>query len=215
MKEQKFIAAYSMGKDSTLAIYKAVQAGLRPIALLNSNNTDWPVRLHNIDPAVIERLSACLDIPISVFRTTDAAYAADFKRQLQKYRELGAELCVFGDIDLAEHRDWNEQICQECGIKQHLPLWGINRRQIVEDFLASGFSAQIITVDTDKMSADYLGQKLCPALIAELAAQGIDACGENGEFHTLVTDGPLFTRPLQYKFGRLFNQSHYAVLPVL
>jgi uncharacterized protein (TIGR00290 family) len=102
---------------------------------------------------------------------------------------------VFGDIDLQPHRDWEEKVCARAGIAVHLPLWQQSRRELVEEFWRLGFKALVVCTDNRFLPARYCGQEFDRAYVESLPV-AVDACGENGEFHTVVYDGPLFKAPL-------------------
>jgi len=126
--------------------------------------------------------------------------------------ECGLPAAVFGDIDLEEHRTWEEQACAAAGINAFLPLWQGNRRELVEWFLKAGFVAMITTVNTERMSEGYLGRVLDAGLLEELEEKGIDACGEEGEYHSVVTNGPTFKRPLLVSIKGTYYEAGYARL---
>jgi diphthine-ammonia ligase len=99
----------------------------------------------------------------------------------------------FGDIDLQEHRDWEEMVCAKAGLHALLPIWKQDRRALVYEMLDQPIEAMIVSCN-DTMGPDFLGRILEPALIDELEAIGVDPCGEDGEYHTLVLNCPLFSR---------------------
>ncbi|MCW3115445.1 MAG: adenosine nucleotide hydrolase [Segetibacter sp.] len=115
-------------------------------------------------------------------------------------KEYDLQYAVFGDIDLQAHRDWEEMVCAKAGLKAILPLWKQDRRELVDQMLASGIETIIVSCN-EVMGERFLGKKLAPSLIDELEAIGVDACGENGEYHTLVLNCPLFSNSLQVEVG--------------
>ncbi len=120
-------------------------------------------------------------------------YEAAFLDALAELRaEHGVEVGVFGDIDLQPHRDWVERVCAEAGLRACLPLWLEPRRPLLDELLAQGVCASIVAVNAERLDERFLGRCLDERTIAELEAAGVDACGEEGEFHTVVTDAPLF-----------------------
>ena len=215
MEKKKFAASFSTGKDSSLALYKAIEAGMEPVGLITTYNTNaekaW---FHGVPEETLLRLSAALDIPIYLVRTDGTDYEEKFEETLRALKAHGAEYCVFGDIDLQQHRDWDEARCQAAGLHGCYPLWQMDRRRAVEEFLRAGFIARITTVNTKYMDASYLGEVLSEDLLKKLDAAGVDVCGENGEYHTLVTDGPLFQHPFTYTCGQVVYDHDYAKLQV-
>ncbi len=196
-KDTPFVASYSGGKDSTLALWRAVRAGARPLALLTMlDETGERSRSHGVSPAVLDAQAALLGLPRISGHASWGDYERVFVEKLGHAREMGAVAAVFGDIDLVAHRQWEEQVCLAAGLAPALPLWGEDRLALVREFVDAGFTARIVVIRRDLMADDYLGQVLDHALIARMLADRIDPCGEAGEFHTLVTGGPLFGAPL-------------------
>lgn len=212
----KFTGSYSSGKDSTLAIYKAILMGFEPQSLIMTYNEDknktW---FHGIDEKMIEKLCDSLQIPIRLLRTSGKDYEMNFERVLREESAKGAEICVFGDIDIEEHLAWNTDRCNNADIKPLLPLWKKSREQVVYDFIDSGFITYITVIDTQKMDAKYIGKQLTRELVSELKSEGVDACGENGEYHTFVCDGPLFSKPVEFKPGIPVFDGRYVRIKVL
>jgi uncharacterized protein (TIGR00290 family) len=109
---------------------------------------------------------------------------------------------VFGDIDIHSHRDWEESVCRSAQIRAFLPLWQNDRRSLLTEWWRLGFEATIVVIRESVLGRHYLGRRLDPATVREIERRGLDPCGENGEFHTLVTAGPVFNEPLRVKMGR-------------
>ncbi|WP_164914343.1 Dph6-related ATP pyrophosphatase [Aminipila luticellarii] len=211
-----FTASYSGGKDSTLAIYKAICMGLEPQSLIMTYNEDrnktW---FHGITEQMIHRLSESLQIPIKLIRTAGTEYERNFEDALKEEKRKGAEICVFGDIDIADHLKWNKERCGASGLNPLLPLWKKSRIQVVYDFIDSGFITYITVVDTEKMNGKYIGKQLTRKLIAQLQAEGVDVCGENGEYHTFVCDGPIFSRPVPLDVEKQSFDGRYARIEIV
>jgi uncharacterized protein (TIGR00290 family) len=155
-----------------------------------------------------------MGIPINTAITTWGDYENNFKRLISQLKNENVADGVFGDIDLEPHRVWVERVCGESGITPHLPLWKENRRNLVEEFIREGFKALIVVVNRTMMSERFLGRLIDTDLIEELEAEGVDACGENGEFHTFVYDGPIFKKKLKYVTDTKVHFEQYTFLPV-
>lgn len=213
---KKFIASYSGGKDSILAIHRAIQQGMTPIALITTYNTDkersW---FHGLPQPVLESISQSLGIPIWLIKTSGEDYTVNFERALSSAKALGAEVCVFGDIDIQAHNDWCSERCHNVGLEPCFPLWGEARSALVYEFIDSGFTTNITVVDTKRMNPRFLGEKLTRKLVDEIAGEGVDICGENGEYHTFASGGPLFHQPVTFSFGEPLTENHYAILPIV
>ena len=118
---------------------------------------------------------------------------------------------VFGDIDIESHRAWEEKVSATVGAEALLPLWQGNRKQLVLDMLAAGIETRIVSCQP-QLAEDFLGELMTVELLAELEKTGVDVCGENGEFHTLVTNCPLFKAPLDINFGEKVRHEHYCFI---
>lgn len=213
MKGLRIAVSWSGGKDSCLAFHRCLVRGAVPAALLTV--FDEPMersRSHGLRPEVVQAQAECLQVPLRVARASWATYEVAFRAQLAALREDGVHDIVFGDIDLPAHREWEERVCRDAGVRAHLPLWLGDRRQLLDEFWAAGFVCRIVAVDRKHLDASVLGAELTPALVDAFVARGIDACGENGEFHTVVVDGPCFRRPLGLGFGRVVESGGYLAI---
>lgn len=199
-----FVCSWSGGKDSALAFHRAVRAGLRPVALLTMLQEDGArSRSHGLRPEVLDAQAEALGLPLLRGHATWDGYEASFIDQLRRAKALGAEAAVFGDIDLQPHRDWEEKVCGEAGLTPLLPLWLEPRRKLVDEWLAAGFRARLVAVREGRLPREFLGRILNLPLVAEIEALGCDACGEAGEYHTVVEDGPGFRSALHLEPGAI------------
>jgi len=107
-----------------------------------------------------------------------------------------AEAVVFGDIDLEPHREWEEKVCDAANLKAMLPLWQQHRKKLVFDMIDSGIKTIIVSCNTH-LGEEFLGKEITKELAEEMEILGVDACGENGEYHTLVIDFPIFSQPIK------------------
>lgn len=211
----KFVASYSGGKDSALAIYKAMKQGFSPVSIIITYNTDrersW---FHGIPENILKDISESLNIPVWKVKTKGSQYNINFEKALSEAKNLGAETCVFGDIDIEAHRKWCEERCKNVGLMSMLPLWGMERKAVVEEFIDAGFKACFTIIDVKRMRDEYLGKILTKELLLKLSEEGTDVCGENGEYHTFVYDGPIFNYPVQYHFAEKITENGYSILPI-
>ena len=216
LQNKWFVASYSGGKDSALALHRAVQQGMVPQCLLVTYNTNlgrsW---FHGIPEPLLELVSRSLNIPIRLIFTNGEDYQEQFIAALIEQKTLGAEVCIFGDIDIEDHLDWCTNICKQAGITPYFPLWQEPREHLVREFIAEGFIANITVVDTKRLSDKHLGMVLSEDTIASIASEGADVCGENGEYHSFVSDGPLFSFPIPIIKGEKLQKGQFAVLPIL
>jgi Predicted ATPases of PP-loop superfamily len=192
------VISWSGGKDSCYAMMQAKAAGHHPLVLLSMMNENGKIsRSHGLPHALILRQAEAMGLPVATIPTTWEAYEVRFIAALQQTVALyGVEAAVFGDIDLQAHRDWEEKVCAAAGIEALLPLWQQSRRELVTAMLESGIRTMIVSCNTH-LGPDFLGRIMDEQLLADLEAKGVDIAGENGEYHTLVLDCPLFKAPLE------------------
>ncbi len=216
LQGKRFVLSYSGGKDSILALHRALKLGMVPQKLIITYNTDmgrsW---FHGIPEPLLNTVSRCLDIPICLIRTSGPAYQENFIRQLRLEKQQGAEVCVFGDIDIIGHLQWCSEVCQEAGLEPFFPLWQEPREALVREFLQEGYTAHITVVDTTRLTQAHLGKVLSEDVLSSIQKEGADVCGENGEYHTFVSDGPAFASAVPFAFGAPQFRGNYAVLPLL
>jgi len=189
--------SWSGGKDSCLACYKALSEGYEVSYLLNMvNKENKKSRSHGTDVKLISAQAEAMGVPILQIPTSWEEYEGDFKSAASKLKELGIKIGVFGDIYLPEHREWAERVCKEIGIEPVLPLWENDTEDLLLEFIGAGFKAIVVAVKAD-LGEDMLGEKIDINLVNELKKRKIDLCGEHGEFHTFVMDGPLFKNRIE------------------
>ena len=198
MQGKKFVLSYSGGKDSVLALDRMVRQGHRPVGLLvtfcEEEQCSW---FHRIPRAVLSQLEESLDIPMTLVATGGDDYVENFENALRCFKQEGAEAVVFGDIDIQEHYDWCHTRCTNTGLESIFPLWGEDRKAVVDELIDLGFEAVITIVNTKKLDEQYIGNTLTKDTAAQIFADGADICGENGEYHTLVVAGPLFKKAIR------------------
>lgn len=203
--------SWSGGKDSCFALMQAIKQGYQPKALLNVLNEHAKIsRSHGIPAEILQAQAERADLPMHLVSSSWQDYETKFVNALQLLvKEFDLQYAAFGDIDLQAHRDWEEKVCAKAGLQAILPLWKQDRRNLVDEMLASGIETMIVSCN-EVMGERFLGQPLTPSVIDELEALGIDACGENGEYHTLVLNCPLFSKPLQVKVtGKMLHEKYW------
>jgi len=135
-----------------------------------------------------------------VFRSASwHQYETEFLSVLREFKKSGVDVGVFGDIDVDSHLEWVRRVCGVAEIVPVHPLWKRNRHELLEEFIGLGFSAQIVVINEQKMDKRFLGMIIQAHTIAEMEETGIDPSGEIGEYHTVVTDGPIFTSSVKIK----------------
>ncbi|QCR32006.1 diphthine--ammonia ligase [Lysinibacillus sp. SGAir0095] len=211
----KFIASFSGGKDSTLALYKAMKVGEAAGLIVMMEEQGKRSRSHGMPPDLIRAQASSIGLPIYSAAASWADYEKVFISLLEKAKNHGAEVLVTGDLDMPAHGCWHEKVADYAGLKLGMPLWELDHREVVEEFIDLGFVTMIVTVNlTLGMREDDLGRTLTHEYVKELVARGIDPCGEGGEFHTTVIDGPIFKQPIPVRKCKVVKDGDYAFLPL-
>lgn len=195
------VASWSGGKDSCLACYKAILEGFKVSHLLNFASKEERCMSHGLDSKLMVAQSQAIGIPIIQREVSWSTYEDVFKATVMELKRMGVEGVVFGDIDLQEHKDWVNRVCTELDIIAIEPLWGLNPEQILIDFINAGFESIVINVKADLFGEEWLGRRVDGSLIEDLrklqSRYNIHMCGEFGEYHTLVVDGPIFKKRIK------------------
>ncbi len=204
----KVVVSWSGGKDSCFACYKARAQGYEVSYLINFISREFRrVSFHGTRARLISRQAQAIGIPLVQYTVPPdmSLYEQRFKKAVSALKRNGVEGMVFGDIYLQEHRDWIERVCGELGITPLLPLWGMAPERVLGGFIEAGFEALIISAKADIFDEKWLGRRIDRSFLFDLKQleQGkeLDVCGEHGEYHTLVVDGPLFWKRLQVTYG--------------
>ena len=210
-----FVCSWSGGKDSCLALYRAVSVGAKPTFLFTMlDESGKRSRSHALPLEVLEAQAHSLGIRLRTASASWSEYEAVFIATLQEFTECGIEVCVFGDIDIDSHREWEEMVCGKAEMQAYLPLWKTPKENLLNEFLTLGFEGMIIVTNAAKLGKEYLGKKLDLALIEQFRAVGIDPSGEAGEYHTVVTNGPLYSETLNLVKGKVVQHSGYWFLSI-
>jgi uncharacterized protein (TIGR00290 family) len=201
MVRSRAAVSWSGGKDCCLALMRAAETH-DVIAMVTMFGEDGSrSRSHGLTPAVIEAQSARLGLPLHTERCSWETYTNQFLRLLDRLKQHDVTHMIFGDIIGDSHRAWNQRVCAAHGLTPVMPLWGEPTRRLAEEFLARGGEARLVTVRPPLLDDSWLGSTLDHALIERLVSLGVDPCGEFGEYHTVVTNCPLFMSPLRLVSG--------------
>jgi len=196
--EQAF-ASWSGGKDGCMALHLASAGGLKIRYLLNmvteDGRTSWS---HGMAARWLDMQSKAIGIPLVQKRTTQADYEATFKRTMADFKREGITAGVFGDIDFNAHREWIDRVCAAGSITPHLPLWLMDQNKILKDFVGLGFETIVVAVNAELLGESWVGRVIDRAFISDIKKlENVTPCGESGEYHTLVVDGPIFKKRLE------------------
>jgi diphthine-ammonia ligase len=204
------LCSWSGGKDSCFALMQAIQQGYSPRVLLNVLNEKGKIsRSHGIPAEILKMQADKADLPIHLICSSWEEYERNFTTALHALKEeYGLTHSVFGDIDLQAHRDWEEKVCNAAGLTAVLPLWKKDRKQLVLQMLETGMETMIVSCN-ETMGETYIGQQLTVSLVEELEKLGVDPCGENGEYHTLVLDCSLFSERINVSVAKKQMHENY------
>ena len=204
------ILSWSGGKDSSLTL-AALRADPRyeVVALLTSITRDYDrVSIHGVRRSLLEAQAEATVLPLVEIelrpQSSNDAYEAAFTRALEELsaRFPSARTIAFGDLFLDDVRAYRERQLAESGFAPLFPIWGRDTRALAEEFIDAGFVAHLVCVDTQQLSVSFAGRRFDRDLLAELP-QSVDPCGERGEFHTFVSGGPIFERPIAVAHGEV------------
>jgi uncharacterized protein (TIGR00290 family) len=207
---EPIVLSWSGGKDSSLAL-AALRADPRydVVALLTSITAGYDrVSIHGIRRTLVEAQAAHAALPLLEVtlqpQCSNEQYEAAFLAALAHVRAAHplVRRIAFGDLYLADVREYRERLLQRAGYEALFPLWGRDTTALAAEFVAAGFRANLVCVDTQQLPASFAGRPFDAALLAELPASA-DPCGEGGEFHTFVSAGPVFAEPIPVRLGEV------------
>jgi len=215
--ETQVLTSWSGGKDSCFACYRAIASGLKVSHLLNTVTEDgkrsW---VHGLPVELLQIQSKAIGIPLVQRPMTMDNYEAEFKDAILTLKQEGVKGGVFGDIDVEEHREWVHRICRQMDIAPYLPLWGQNQESILRDFIDSGFEAVIVVARADLFGEEWLGRRVDQNFLSQLKQQfKMPLCGEAGEYHTFVVNGPLFNQRIEILETNKVLREDYWFLEIL
>jgi uncharacterized protein (TIGR00290 family) len=200
----KVIVCWSGGKDSALALHE-LGATVEVVALLTTVTQEYDrVSMHGVRVALLDAQAEALGLSLEKVGVppvcTNVEYEERMRTALGRHHAAGVGVVVCGDIFLADVRRYREERLFTGGVRGVFPLWERKSEELARRFIALGFRAVLCCVDTQALDANFAGRLFDERLLAELPP-GVDPCGENGEFHTFVFDGPGFARPVAYEPG--------------
>jgi len=203
---EKVIVAWSGGKDSTLALYEILKSGsCKVLELLTTMTKDYDrISIHGIRRVLLEQQANALRFPLEKMFITKSASDAEYESKLLqvfwRHRDNGIFSVVFGDIFLEDVRKYRERILMKVGVNGIFPLWKRSTKELGRTFIALGFKAIITSIDTNFLGKDFVGRDYDEQFLSDIP-ENVDPCGENGEFHSFVYDGPIFHERVPFKKG--------------
>jgi uncharacterized protein (TIGR00290 family) len=222
-EKEKVVFSWSGGKDSALALHEIRQGGRYEVVALLTTVAEQYRRIshHGVREELLEMQADAIGLPLDkVFLPatssqpcTNAQFEERMGRALAGYRETGVFLVAHGDVFLQDLRDYREQNLARVGMKGLFPLWHRDTTELLQTFVRLGFKAYLSCVDGRKLGEAFAGRAVDAALLRDLPA-GVDPCGEYGEYHSFVYDGPIFRRPVNVHVGAVIRRDdrYYADL---
>ncbi|MGQ9864222.1 MAG: ATP-binding protein [Bacteroidia bacterium] len=194
---------WSGGKDSALALHKILsQKSYVVKSLLTTLSPEYQVTGHGIPLSLLDQQARSIGIPLHLIPLphpcSNHQYETLITQALLPFQQKGIYHCIFGDIFLEDIRAYREALLAPIGMKALFPLWHLNPTKLVQKFIALGFKAIVTTLDPQRIPLSFLGREINLEFLADLPPH-VDPCGENGEFHTFVYDGPLFKHPITFQ----------------
>ena len=206
MKEP-LVVAWSSGKDSALALQKVLETDTYQITLLTTITEGYQrVSMHGVREQLIRNQADSLGLPLDIVsipqQCSDEEYRQRMESAMRRHHARGCRSVVFGDIFLQDIRRYREEHLAKVGMKPVFPIWQADSRDLSRTFIETDFQAVITCVDTQALPPSFTGRLYDRSFIADLPAEA-DPCGENGEFHSFVFDGPIFSKPVRFRRGEV------------
>lgn len=219
-KLPKALIAWSSGKDSAFALHEVRRAGNYEIvaALTTVTDTFSRVSMHGVREELLRAQLDAAGLPSMLVRIpfpcSNDIYEREMTAALAQAKSDGVTHVIFGDLFLADLRAYREEKLAAIGMTGVFPLWLRPTDKLAQEMIDAGMEAHLATVDLKKLSASFAGRRFDDALLSALPA-GIDPCGENGEFHSFVKAGPMFTRPVRVSVGETVEREGFAYADLL
>ncbi len=200
------LLAWSGGKDSTMTLYTLRRSRRYTVAaLLTTVNEHYQrISMHGVHQTLLEQQATAIGLPVHPVylsqTSSNEEYEARMEAALLAYQAQGVGAVAFGDIFLADLRAYRERNLARIGMSGLFPIWKRDTRELVQTFICLGFKAVVTCVDTQAFDASFAGRMIDEDFVRDLPP-GVDPCGENGEFHSFVFDGPLFKQPVRFSVG--------------
>lgn len=207
--------SWSSGKDSAWALHVLRQSADHEVTGLFTtiNSTFERVAMHAVRLELLRQQARAVGLPLHLipipYPCSNEQYAAAMSDFMALARSEAVQCMAFGDLYLEDVRRYREERMQGSGIEPVFPLWGRPTRPLLQEMLAGGLRACLTCVDPRVLPAEFAGRELTPELIAQMPEQ-IDPCGENGEFHTFVFAGPMFSQPLDIQMGEVVERDGFV-----
>lgn len=202
----KAIFNWSGGKDSALALYRVLQEeDYKVEILLTSVNTSHQrISMHGVRETLLEQQAICIGIPLKKVQLPEQLDMKDYNQLMEKMmmelKKEGFKYSIFGDIFLEDLKKYREEQLNSQGFLARFPIWKEDTRKLIQEFLNLGFKTIVVCVNSEMLDKSFAGRVINEKFLRDLP-DNVDPCGENGEFHTFVFDGPIFKNPISFDIG--------------
>jgi uncharacterized protein (TIGR00290 family) len=220
VKVPKAYISWSSGKDSAYALCEARAAGLADVvgAITTFSEVYDRVAMHGVRASLLDRQIAALGLPsLKVMLPSPCSneiYEARFAAACEPLKNAGIRHIVFGDLFLEDIRAYRERQLAALGMTPIFPLWRRPTAALAREMIASGLVAHLVCVDPRRLAREFAGRRFDATLLDQLPPD-VDPCGENGEFHTVVTAGPMFAAPIPARVGEVVERDGFVFADVL
>ena len=210
---KKAFMNWSGGKDSSLALYHVLKNKTFSIdyLLTNLSAEHNRISMHGVRYELLKLQAESLNIPLETMKIPKDASMEDYGKQVTQkmtfFTDHGINNCVFGDIFLEDLKVYREKQLKPVGITAHFPLWKRPTIDIIKEFIDLGFKAKVVSINAKLLDKSFSGRELNQSFINDLP-KNVDVCGENGEFHSFVYDGPIFKTPIPIKVGEIVKKEY-------
>ena len=217
---ERLLFCWSGGKDSAMALHQLLQQKEVRVAGLLTTVTEGfeRVSMHGVRRGLLQQQAESIGLPLQEVRIprqcANPTYEARMEEAMRAAYERGIRRVAFGDIFLEDLRAYREKNLARVGMEAVFPIWKRDTRELAGDFMRLGFRARAVCVDPRVLNRDFAGRELDENFFRDLPA-GVDPCGENGEFHTFVHDGPLFRKPVRCRTGEVVERDSFVFCDLL
>lgn len=209
----KAVFNWSSGKDSALALHRVLKEEKYEVCCLltSINETYQRVSMHGVRIELLEEQAKSLGIRLELLKIPESPSMQDYEdllsSTLSSLKKLGISHSIFGDIFLEDLRAYREQKLTKMGFEAVFPLWKNNSMELIEEFIQFGFRAIVVCVDERYLDKSFVGRLFDLDFIRDLPKE-VDVCGENGEFHTFIFDGPIFKFPVLFELAEVVYRKY-------
>jgi len=217
---EPILFCWSGGKDSAMALHSLLQrSDIHVVALLTTVTEGYErISMHGVRRELLDRQVQSIGLPLHEVRIppqcVNPIYEARMEEALRVHLENGVQTVAFGDIFLEDLRAYRERNLARLGMTALFPIWKLDTRELIRSFHANRFRAIAVCVDSKVLDPSFAGRELDESFFGDLPPQA-DACGENGEFHTFVFDGPIFHSPIRVRTGQIVNRDGFVFCDIL